>query len=225
MANYSKDSERQNKALKDLMSGKNYEKQYTQVGYEGKKENRGGETRKSELTDVMASVRMPWFCPKCDKAMKKRLDNKFWRIAGHCFNCQIEMENKMRISGEFENYQKSKMLENQKSYLKDLEQSIDDFEKTGGKQEWFNQVGAEILKNMQGFLAVSPDTAVQKIKQDVAKALSDLKKPDNVEKLEAIGGASAIVPSEGLVFKYKGNIYKFTGAFAPINQILGSLRF
>ena len=58
MAGYSKDSERQNKALSDLMSGKQYEKQYTQVGYEGKKENRGGETRKSELTDVMASVRI-----------------------------------------------------------------------------------------------------------------------------------------------------------------------
>jgi hypothetical protein len=28
-----------------------------------------------------------------------------------------------------------------------------------------------------------------------------------------------------LVFKYKGNIYKFTGAFAPINQIVGSLKF
>lgn len=141
MAGYSKDSERQNKALKELMSGRNYEKDYTQVGYEGKKDNRGGETRKSELTDVMASVRMPWFCPKCDKAMKKKLDNKFWRTKGHCFDCQIEFENKLRISGEFENYQKSLMLENQKAYLKDLEQSIDDFEKTGGKQEWFNQVG------------------------------------------------------------------------------------
>ena len=32
-------------------------------------------------------------------------------------------------------------LENQKSYLKDLEQSIDDFEKTGGKKVWMNQVG------------------------------------------------------------------------------------
>ena len=99
----------------------------------------------------------------------------------------------------------------------------------------FFQVGAEILKNMSGFLALSPDAAVQKIKKDVEVALKDLQKPDNVqkldklrvqiEKLEAIGGASAIVPSEGLVFKYKGNIYKFTGAFAPINQILGSLRF
>jgi len=99
----------------------------------------------------------------------------------------------------------------------------------------FFQVGAEILKNMSGFLAVSPDKAAQKIRQDVAKALKDLQKPDNlakleklkiqIEKLEAIGGSSAIVPSEGVVFKYKGNIYKFTGAFAPVNQILGSLRF
>jgi len=65
--------------------------------------------------------------------------------------------------------------------------------------------------------------------------MNDLKKPDNIEKLnklkiqieklEAIGGLNAIVPSEGLVFKYKGKIYKFTGAFAPINQILGSLKF
>ena len=99
----------------------------------------------------------------------------------------------------------------------------------------FFQVGAEILKNMSGFLAVSPDKAAQKIRQDVAKALKDLQKPDNlakleklkiqIEKLEAIGGSSAIVPSEGVVFKYKGNIYKFTGAFAPVNQITGLIYF
>jgi len=47
----------------------------------------------------------------------------------------------MRIEGKFEEYAQSKMLENQKSYLKDMEQSLDDFEKTGGKKEWFNQVG------------------------------------------------------------------------------------
>ena len=41
MANYSKDMERQNKALKDLLSGREHEKDYTLVGYEGKKDNRG----------------------------------------------------------------------------------------------------------------------------------------------------------------------------------------
>ena len=99
----------------------------------------------------------------------------------------------------------------------------------------FFQVGAEILKNATGFLAVSPKQAVSKIRQDMLTALVQLQKGENVEtldklrvqleKFDAIGGTSAIVPSEGLVFKYKGNIYKFTGVFAPVNQILGSLRF
>ena len=66
MANYSKDMERQNKALKDLMSGKEYEKDYVQVGYEGKGPvDKGGETRQGKMTDIMKDVRMPWFCPKC----------------------------------------------------------------------------------------------------------------------------------------------------------------
>ena len=142
MANKSKDMERQNKALQDIMDGKEHVKDYVQVGYEGKKEeNLGGKTRKSELTDIMASVRMPWFCPKCTKAMKKKLDDKFWRMMGHCFDCQIEIENKLKIEGKFQEYANLKMLENQKSQLKDLEQSITDFEKTGGKKEWFNNVG------------------------------------------------------------------------------------
>ena len=65
MANYSKEAKRQNEVLKDLISGKEHEKKYTQVGYEGKQENKGGETRKSELTDIMAEARVPLFCPKC----------------------------------------------------------------------------------------------------------------------------------------------------------------
>ncbi len=144
MAGYSKDQERQNKSLKDLISGKEHEKSYIQVGYEGKKdESQGGKTRKSELTDIMSEIRMPWFCPECKKAMKKKLDDKFWRLMGHCFDCQVEFENKLRIKDyqEYERYAREKVLENQMSQLKDLEQSIDDFEKTGGKKEWFNQVG------------------------------------------------------------------------------------
>ena len=99
----------------------------------------------------------------------------------------------------------------------------------------FFSVGAEILKNIQGFIAVSPNNAVQKIRKEVISAMRDLQKPGNVEKLkklkiqieklQKIGGLDAVVPSEGIVFKYKGKVYKFTGAFAPINQILGSIKF
>ncbi len=99
----------------------------------------------------------------------------------------------------------------------------------------FFDVGAQILKNISGYMAVNPDKAVQKMRKEMNSAMRDLQKPDKIEKLKklktqieklnAIGGLKAIVPSEGIVFKYKGNVYKFTGAFAPINQILGSIKF
>jgi hypothetical protein len=99
----------------------------------------------------------------------------------------------------------------------------------------FFDVGAEILKNISGYLAASPKKAVQKIRKDVISAIKTVKGGGDVkkiqtlkhqlDKLEKIGGLSSIVPSEGIVFKYKGNTYKFTGAFAPVNQILGLLNF
>ena len=141
MAGKSKDAERENKALSAILKGQDVE-QRSMVGYTPEAEkNLGGKTRQSDLTDIMAEVRMPWFCPNCKKAMKKKLDDKFWRIEGHCFDCQVDFENKLRIDGKYETYARAKVLENQKAQLKDLEQSIDDFEKTGGKKSWYNNVG------------------------------------------------------------------------------------
>ena len=137
---YSKESERQNKVLGDLLAGRDPEKRIM-VGYNSGKEPEKHGDKIDRLSEVMKEARMPWFCPSCKKAMKKKLDNKFWRINGHCFDCQIEMENKLRINGEYEQYAKKKINENKKSYLKDLKQSIEEFEKTDGKAEFFNSVG------------------------------------------------------------------------------------
>lgn len=38
-------------------------------------------------------------------------------------------------------------------------------------------------------------------------------------------GTKAIVPTQGIVFTYKGNIYKATGLFSDINQILGAFKY
>jgi len=99
----------------------------------------------------------------------------------------------------------------------------------------FFEVGAEILKNVEGFIAANPDKAVQNIKKNLKKAISVVKSGGDIKKLNrlkvqldrlnAIGGTKAIVPSEGIVFKYKGKTYKFTGAFAPVNQITGLIYF
>jgi ribosomal protein L37AE/L43A len=98
---YSKESERQNKALGDLLSGKTPDKRIM-VGYEGKTES--GD-KISRLSDVMKEARMPMFCPKCDVIMKKRLDDKFWRMYNHCFDCQIKIENRRFALQIFSFYQ------------------------------------------------------------------------------------------------------------------------
>ena len=102
-------------------------------------------------------------------------------------------------------------------------------------EELFFEVGAEIMKNMDGWMAVNPAKSVQNMRKKLKKAISDVRAGGDLKKLNrlkvqldrlnAIGGFDAIVPSEGIVFKYNGNTYKFTGAFAPINQITGLMFF
>ena len=137
---YSKESERQNKVLGDLLAGREPEKR-VMVGFNSGKEPEKHGDKIDRLSDIMKEARMPWFCPECDKTMKKKLDNKFWRMMGHCFDCQVKIENKLRVEGKWEEYEKKKILENKKAYLKDLKQSIDEFEETGGKATFFNEVG------------------------------------------------------------------------------------
>jgi hypothetical protein len=99
----------------------------------------------------------------------------------------------------------------------------------------FFSVGADILLNLSNFIAANPSKAVEKIRKDILKASNqvraggDIKKmktlKQQLEKLSSLGGLDKIVPVEGIVFKYKGKTYKFTGAFAPVNQILGLVSF
>ena len=134
---YSKETERQNQALNDILSGNETEKR-VMVGYDGKKEKLGD--RISNLSKIMADVRMPMFCSECDKVMKKKLDNKMWRLFGHCFDCQIEIENKMRIAGTYDEWEKEKIRQNKISFLKDSIQKIEEW-KDMKAPEWFNNVG------------------------------------------------------------------------------------
>ena len=121
---YSKESERQNKVLGDLLAGRTPEKR-VMVGYEGKKQSSGDQI--SRMTDIMKDVRMPMFCPECDKIMKKRLDDKMWRMFGHCFDCQIKIENKLRIEGKYEEWAEKKIRKNKIAFIKDQIQAISEW--------------------------------------------------------------------------------------------------
>jgi len=102
-------------------------------------------------------------------------------------------------------------------------------------EEIFFGVGAEILDNASNYLSANPNKTSKKLRDDLDKAVKALKsKKDfsNIDKLKAqlkklksMPSITKAAPSEGLVFKYKGKVYKFTGFFAPINQILGLEKF
>ena len=105
----------------------------------------------------------------------------------------------------------------------------------------FLKLGAEVLQNVKGFVAAGGSDDIAKAldahtKTLKAKKISSVESPEkfkkdiaklfkNLDRLTAIGGTKAIAPSEGVVFQYKGGTYKLTGTFAPINQIMGIMRF
>jgi hypothetical protein len=99
----------------------------------------------------------------------------------------------------------------------------------------FFELGAEILKNLSDFIAANPSKSAQQIRKDLKSAISKVKTSKDpkvlntlktqLDRLNAIGGLKSVVPSEGITFVYKGKLYKYTGAFAPANQILGMLKF
>ena len=99
----------------------------------------------------------------------------------------------------------------------------------------FLRLGVLVLQNASNFLAANPNQTVQTIKTELNQLIKDLQTSTNpatlskleleLKRIQKLGGFDAIVPSEGIVFTYQGNTYKMTGAFAPVNQILGVLKY
>lgn len=98
----------------------------------------------------------------------------------------------------------------------------------------FLQVGAQSLRRVTNFLSANNPEMAASLKKEVLDTIKELQQTDDrnklavlqkqIERLEDIG-IDKVVPTEGLVFIYNGKPYKFTGAFAPVNQILGTLKF
>jgi hypothetical protein len=99
----------------------------------------------------------------------------------------------------------------------------------------FLRLGAVVLQNAENFLAANPTESVQELKAELAQLIKELQvsgDPSTIKKLEhelrriqRLGGFEAIIPSEGIVFVFGGHTYKLTGAFAPVNQLLGVLKY
>lgn len=91
----------------------------------------------------------------------------------------------------------------------------------------------EALRGLHSVLVSSHEAEVQRLRSEVGKAVKaieasgDATAMDILQKqMQKLGSLENIAAAmEGVVFIYKGNAYKFTGAFAPANQILGLFKY
>lgn len=100
----------------------------------------------------------------------------------------------------------------------------------------FLKLGNDVIRLCGGLLNGSQnDKVLQKIQDDMRKVVKDVKSEGSstaqaklvkqLKRLERLGGDQSVNSCEGIVFRYKGRLMKLTGSFAPINQILGSIKF
>ena len=102
-------------------------------------------------------------------------------------------------------------------------------------EDLFLELGATIIKNANNFVAANPSDEAQRLRAYLDKETTKIRKGGGVDqikrvedllaKLDRIGGLDSIYPSEGNVFRYNGKLYKLTGAFAPLNQLLGIIKY
>lgn len=100
----------------------------------------------------------------------------------------------------------------------------------------FMGLGNDVIKLCKGLInGMSNNNIIKHLQNDMKAVVDDVKSNGNVDtqtklirqlqRLESVGGEASINSAEGIVFRYKGRLMKLTGSFAPLNQILGSIKF
>jgi len=91
----------------------------------------------------------------------------------------------------------------------------------------------EMLRGLESAFVLNNEEEVERLKREVSTAISAIKSSNDedaikildkqMKKLKDLKNVSTA--AEGFVFNYDGTTYKFTGNFAPINQLLGLFRY
>ena len=108
-----------------------------------------------------------------------------------------------------------------------LKQAIEPIENT------IHDFSVEMLKGLESLFVLDNKKETERLRKEVSKAIAAIEKSGHegaleilqkqMDKLKNIENISTA--AEGFVFDHDGWSYKFTGNFAPINQILGLFKY
>lgn len=100
---------------------------------------------------------------------------------------------------------------------------------------FFMEFGNDVIKLCKGLINQGrEDEVVKELIKDMQDVVSEIKKNGSPETQERLSyqlsrleklGQENINAAEGIVFNYKGKVMKLSGLFAPLNQVLGAIKF
>ncbi len=113
------------------------------------------------------AAKTPFWCPKCTKPLNHKLDIKFWRIRGHCMDCNIKLETEIRRQGKWEEYEKKALLRNYIAEVRDKIQELQHFYDVFSKPEYLLMNEQEKTVMMFEKWDVDVDTVKSDIQKDI----------------------------------------------------------
>lgn len=166
-----------------------------------------------KILNIIDSTRIPLTDEQKRMFLKKLYGEKGVKITDVVKG--LSPEHKQQIK---DIYKDSKLI--MKEIIYPLEDIVHDF-------------SVEVLKGMNSAFVMSNKKEVERMRKQVADVIAQLESSGDREaydflqkqmaKLKKIENVSTAV--EGIVFQHNGNVYKMTGNFAPINQILGFFKY
>lgn len=125
-----------------------------------------------------------------------------------------------------------------KDFVTELDNTLDDVNSVIIRplENLIIKAGLMLMKNLVGYVTADPSKSAQILANELESAITDIEGDDNgltpekikrfnknIEKLNQY--QNEVTGVEGIVFNYKGNVYKMTSTFGAVNQILGLMRY
>ncbi len=96
----------------------------------------------SKLDEIKKILQLPLVCPKCNKHMKNfELNRKMYSIHKTCFDCVIEFETKLKISGTYKEYERNLMKKGLDVYIKELEDFMLELALNSNEESFITEAG------------------------------------------------------------------------------------
>lgn len=139
-------------------------------------------------------------------------------------------------------YAKSEGIDVKDQKFKDFVKLIDDTKAEANEvvikplEDLVIGAGLLLMKNLVGYMSVDPNKTSQKLAAELETTLAQLNAVEatldaaklsifknNLAKIDKY--QKEILGSEGIVFLYKGKVYKMTATFGAVNQLMGILKY